>query len=153
MGTQGSSRKDGFGTEGIGDNGDGTLGTTNSGAGGTGATGGGGNQRGAHDVEGAFGSLVGVAGDQIELLGHARLDRLGQAARQDDTQFPALGVRVVHCGLTFSMPCRGSLSMRRRIWQTAPVMTQAQDPTGRLLVRSQGQAEPPQRRRTGTDRT
>ena len=62
MSNQPSSRKDGFGTEGIGDNGDGTLGTTNSGAGGTGATGGGGNQRGAHNVEGAFGKEDGSTG-------------------------------------------------------------------------------------------
>ena len=62
MGTQGSSRKDGFGTEGIGENGDGDLGTTKSGAGGTGATGGGGNQRGAHNVEGAFGKEDGSTG-------------------------------------------------------------------------------------------
>lgn len=62
MGTQGSSRKDGFGTEGIGEDGDGNLGTTESGAGGTGATGGGGNQRGAHEVEGAFGEEDGSTG-------------------------------------------------------------------------------------------
>ena len=62
MGTQGSSRKDGFGTEGIGENGDGTKGTTNSGVGGTGATSGGGNQRGAHKTEGAFGKEDGSTG-------------------------------------------------------------------------------------------
>lgn len=52
---QASSRKDGFGTEGIGENGDGSLGTAGSSAGGTGATGHGGSQRGGHKVEGASG--------------------------------------------------------------------------------------------------
>lgn len=52
--TQPSTRKDGFGTEGIGENGDGSIGTAGSSAGGTGATGTGGSQRGGHKVEGAF---------------------------------------------------------------------------------------------------
>lgn len=62
MGTQASSRKDGFGTKGIGEDGDGTLGTTNSGVGGTGATSTGGQQRGATDAEGAFGKEDGSTG-------------------------------------------------------------------------------------------
>lgn len=53
--SQPSSCKDGFGTQGIGENGDGGIGTAGTSAGGTGATGQGGNQRGAHKVEGASG--------------------------------------------------------------------------------------------------
>ncbi len=53
--SQASSRKDGFGTGGIGENGDGSIGTAGSSAGGTGATGHGGNQRGGRKVEGASG--------------------------------------------------------------------------------------------------
>jgi hypothetical protein len=53
--TQPSSRKDGFGTAGIGEDGDANLGRTNSGAGGTGAVDTGGQQRGGHKVEGATG--------------------------------------------------------------------------------------------------
>jgi hypothetical protein len=53
--SQASSRKDGFGTQGIGEDGDGSIGTTGSSAGSTGTTGHGGNQRGGHKVEGASG--------------------------------------------------------------------------------------------------
>ena len=59
--SQTSSRKDGFGTGGIGENGDGSIGTAGSSAGGTGATGHGGNQRGSHKVEGASGEEKHVA--------------------------------------------------------------------------------------------
>ena len=48
---QASSRKDGFGTKGIGEDGDGTMGTAGSSAGGTGATG----HDDTHTVEGASG--------------------------------------------------------------------------------------------------
>jgi hypothetical protein len=53
--TQSSTRKDGFGTQGIGEDGDGSIGQAGSSAGGTGATSDGGGQRGARKVEGATG--------------------------------------------------------------------------------------------------
>lgn len=51
--TQPSSRKDGFGTEGIGEDGDGSMGQAGSSGGGTGATGA--AHRGATKTEGATG--------------------------------------------------------------------------------------------------
>ncbi len=60
--TQPSSRKDGFGTEGIGDNGDGGMGQAGSSGGGTGETSQGGSRRGANKVEGASGKEDGSTG-------------------------------------------------------------------------------------------
>ena len=60
--TQPSTRKDGFGTEGIGEGGDGSMGTAGSTGGGTGGTPGGGNRKGGHAVEGAFGEEGGSKG-------------------------------------------------------------------------------------------
>ncbi len=65
MGNQPSRREDGFGTEGIGDNGDGSMGQTNSGGGGTGATGHG-HPRGSHNEEGASAKQDGSVGRQNE---------------------------------------------------------------------------------------
>ena len=60
--TQPSKRQDGFGTEGIGEDGDGSIGTAGSSGGGTGSTGDAGGQRGGHKVEGAFGQEGGSHG-------------------------------------------------------------------------------------------
>jgi hypothetical protein len=60
--TQSSTRKDGFGTQGIGEDGDGSIGQAGSSAGGTGATSDGGGQRGARKVEGAMGREDGSTG-------------------------------------------------------------------------------------------
>ena len=60
--TQPSSRKDGFGTEGIGEGGDGSMGTSGSTGGGTGGSAEGGNRKGGHQVEGAFGEEDGSKG-------------------------------------------------------------------------------------------
>lgn len=60
--TQPSSRKDGFGTEGIGEGGDGSIGTSGSTGGGTGGSPEGGNRKGGHQVEGAFGEEGGSKG-------------------------------------------------------------------------------------------
>ena len=62
MGNQASERKDGFGTEGIGEDGDGSMGTAGSSGGGTGSLGTGGSQRGGRAVEGAFGADDGAKG-------------------------------------------------------------------------------------------
>ncbi|MDT7952232.1 MAG: hypothetical protein RQ966_12080 [Acetobacteraceae bacterium] len=53
--TQPSTRKDGFGTEGIGEAGDGSMGQAGSSGGGTGASTTGGRRNGATPAEGAFG--------------------------------------------------------------------------------------------------
>ena len=58
MGNLPSERKDGFGTEGIGD---GTIGTRGS-SGGTGSGGVGADQRGKNAAEGAFGDVGGAKG-------------------------------------------------------------------------------------------
>lgn len=63
--TQPSSRKDGFGTKGIGEDGDGTMGATSSSSGGTGAVG----RRGAdaeRPVEGAAGEGDSAPGRRTE---------------------------------------------------------------------------------------
>lgn len=60
--SQASERKDGFGTEGIGDDGDGSMGTGGSSMGGTGSTGSGGGRRGGAPVEGAHGAEDGTKG-------------------------------------------------------------------------------------------
>jgi hypothetical protein len=60
--TQPSSRKDGFGTAGLGNDGDGSLGETGTSSGGTGATSHGGKQRGAVKAEGATGEEDGSIG-------------------------------------------------------------------------------------------
>ena len=60
--TQPSTRKDGFGTEGIGEGGDGSIGTSGSTGGGTGGHQEGGNRKGGHQVEGAFGEEGGSKG-------------------------------------------------------------------------------------------
>ena len=60
--TQPSRRKDGFGTEGIGEGGDGSMGTAGSTGGGTGGSQEGGSRRGAHQAEGAFGEEGGGKG-------------------------------------------------------------------------------------------
>lgn len=60
--TQPSSRKDGFGTEGIGEDGDGSMGQAGSSGGGTGATST--AHRGATKVEGATGKEDGSTGRQ-----------------------------------------------------------------------------------------
>jgi hypothetical protein len=63
MSTQPSERKDGFGTEGIGEGGDGAMGIAGtSGSGGTASADTGGNQRGGNQVEGAFGEHGGAKG-------------------------------------------------------------------------------------------
>ena len=64
--TQPSSRKDGFGTKGIGEDGDGGMGTAGSSGGGTGETSTGGSHRGAHAVEGATGEQGGSPGRRSE---------------------------------------------------------------------------------------
>ena len=58
MGTQASERKDGFGTEGLGDDGDGSMGVAGSSGGGTGSVGAGGGPV----TEGAFGANEGAKG-------------------------------------------------------------------------------------------
>ena len=60
--TQPSTRKDGFGTEGLGEDGDGGMGTAGTTGGGTGGAPAGGNRRGAHQAEGAFGEEGGSKG-------------------------------------------------------------------------------------------
>jgi len=60
--TQASSRKDGFGTANLGDDGDESLGETGTSSGGTGATSHGGKQRGAVKAEGATGEEDGSIG-------------------------------------------------------------------------------------------
>lgn len=62
--TQPSSRKDGFGTEGIGEDGDGSMGQAGSSGGGTGATSTAG--RGATKTQGATGKENGGIGRQNE---------------------------------------------------------------------------------------
>ncbi len=59
---QASERKDGFGTEGIGEDGDGSMGIAGSSGGGTGSLGTGDSQRGGRAVEGAFGADDGAKG-------------------------------------------------------------------------------------------
>jgi hypothetical protein len=62
MANQPSERKDGFGTEGIGEDGDGSMGTRGSSGGGTGGQTTGGDQHGKNAAEGAFGNQDGAKG-------------------------------------------------------------------------------------------
>ena len=75
--TQPSSRKDGFGTKGLGDDGEGSMGTGGSSGGGTGATAT--PHRGANKEPGATGKEDGSTGRQNQ----ANKQGLGDAGQQD----------------------------------------------------------------------